>query len=156
MVKEAEVARALGYCDGSAVERLRDCLAVYELPVTLPDAMAAGGVETLLQYMAVDKKNSAVRDASQTTAAAASPASVAGAGAGAGAKAKALAAGQAASRAGVSTDDDASASASTATCGRGCGIVSDEVGDALWAAFVSTAVAEEVVEACRWCWGTAN
>lgn len=33
--------------------------------------------------------------------------------------------------------------------GRGCGIVSDEVADALWAAFVSTAQASDVVRGCQ-------
>lgn len=64
MVKEAELARRLGILKNVAVSRLVKCLASYGLPTTLKDSrirrLSAGkhcGVEHLLAFMAVDKKN---------------------------------------------------------------------------------------------------
>jgi len=54
MVKEAELARALGVLDHAHVARLAACLQLYELPTALPDGLT---VESLLAKMAVDKKN---------------------------------------------------------------------------------------------------
>ena len=64
MVKEAELARHLGVLKPSAVSRLVKCLASYGLPVSLEDPViqkrVAGKrytVDTIMQKMAVDKKN---------------------------------------------------------------------------------------------------
>ncbi|KAK2612866.1 3-dehydroquinate dehydratase (3-dehydroquinase) [Conoideocrella luteorostrata] len=64
MVKEAELARFLGVLRPHAVSRLSKCIASYGLPTSLHDKrvvrITAGKkcpVDTLLQKMAVDKKN---------------------------------------------------------------------------------------------------
>jgi pentafunctional AROM polypeptide len=64
MVMEAELARFLGVLKPGAVARLAKCIASYGLPTSLQDAMVvkltAGKrcpVDTLLEKMAVDKKN---------------------------------------------------------------------------------------------------
>lgn len=64
MVKEAELARFLGVLRPDAVARLTKCIASYDLPTSLKDKriikLTAGKrcpVDTLLDKMAVDKKN---------------------------------------------------------------------------------------------------
>ena len=64
MVKEAELARHLGILKPGAVARLVKCIASYGLPISLEDPLiqkrSAGKkcpVDTLLEKMAVDKKN---------------------------------------------------------------------------------------------------
>ncbi|KAI1260802.1 EPSP synthase-domain-containing protein [Xylariaceae sp. FL1019] len=64
MVKEAELARFLGVLNPGAVARLTKCIASYDLPISLDDKrvvkLTAGRecpVDTLLEKMAVDKKN---------------------------------------------------------------------------------------------------
>ncbi|KAG5979681.1 hypothetical protein E4U55_004894 [Claviceps digitariae] len=64
MVKEAELARFLGILRPHAVSRLSKCIASYGLPTSLQDKrvvkLTAGKmcpVDTMLQKMAVDKKN---------------------------------------------------------------------------------------------------
>lgn len=64
MVKEAELARFLGVLKPGAVARLTKCIASYDLPISLHDKrilkLTAGRrcpVDTLLEKMAVDKKN---------------------------------------------------------------------------------------------------
>ena len=65
MVLEAEVARSLGILSNAAVARLSKCLAAHGLPVTVRDKRIIASpksskltVETLLDVMRVDKKNS--------------------------------------------------------------------------------------------------
>lgn len=64
MVKEAELARFLGVLRPGAVARLAKCIASYDLPTSVKDKritkLTAGKrcpVDTLLEKMAVDKKN---------------------------------------------------------------------------------------------------
>lgn len=64
MVKEAELARFLGVLRPHAVSRLSKCIASYGLPTSLQDKrvvkLTAGkicAIDTLLEKMAVDKKN---------------------------------------------------------------------------------------------------
>ncbi|PCH42024.1 arom polypeptide [Wolfiporia cocos MD-104 SS10] len=65
MVLEAEVARQLGVLAQVAVGRIVRCLRAYNLPVSLGDPRIASlpaakglGVERLLEFMKIDKKNS--------------------------------------------------------------------------------------------------
>ncbi|SCV70708.1 BQ2448_3470 [Microbotryum intermedium] len=65
MVLEAEVARSLGTLGNAAVGRLARCIKAHGLPITLDDPLfrksaksARLSVETLLDIMRVDKKNS--------------------------------------------------------------------------------------------------
>lgn len=65
MILEAEVARAKGLLSNSAVGRLARCLKAHGLPTSLSDPVIAKSpkspglrVASLLDYMAIDKKNS--------------------------------------------------------------------------------------------------
>lgn len=65
MILEAEVARSLGTLGNAAVGRLARCLKAHGLPISLEDSLftkltasARLNVETLLDIMRVDKKNS--------------------------------------------------------------------------------------------------
>ena len=64
MVKEAELARYLGFLSPGAVARLTKCISMYQLPTSLADkqvrnrsANKACPVDELITIMAVDKKN---------------------------------------------------------------------------------------------------
>ena len=58
MVKEAEVARALGLAPSALVNRVKRVLAAFKLPTAVPAAVAGGdGLADVLGYMSVDKKN---------------------------------------------------------------------------------------------------
>ena len=64
MILEAELSRHLGILEGTAVARLKACLASYQLPTSLQDGILRErsgykhcSVEGLLSVMAVDKKN---------------------------------------------------------------------------------------------------
>lgn len=70
MVKEAELARYWGVLSPTAVARLVKCIAAYNLPVSVDDAVflrAVGpkrhmlNIDTLLDKMAIDKKNDGAR-----------------------------------------------------------------------------------------------
>ncbi|OBA18036.1 Shikimate dehydrogenase [Metschnikowia bicuspidata var. bicuspidata NRRL YB-4993] len=70
MVKEAELARYWGVLSPTAVARLVKCIAAYGLPVSVDDAvfrLAIGHkrhflkIDTLLEKMAIDKKNDGAR-----------------------------------------------------------------------------------------------
>lgn len=55
MIKEAEIARGMGFCSSATVGRLRRCLTAYGLPVRVP---ANVSTREVLVKMEVDKKNS--------------------------------------------------------------------------------------------------
>lgn len=59
MLLETEIAVELGHCDRSTLDRLRQCLAQYHLPVAFDDALSRSRltVENLMRVMKVDKKN---------------------------------------------------------------------------------------------------
>jgi pentafunctional AROM polypeptide len=78
MVKEAEIARALGHCDSALVGRIKRCCKAYGLPVTVPASVSGGkGLEEVMARIAVDKKNTkkAEADAEAASSGASSPAS---------------------------------------------------------------------------------
>ena len=56
MIKEAELSRALGYLSSADVARLKKCLQVRGLPVSLPPCLS---IDDIMLKMAVDKKNTA-------------------------------------------------------------------------------------------------
>ena len=64
MILEAELSRYLGILDGTAVARLKACLASYQLPTSVKDSLVQErsgykhcSVDNLFSIMAVDKKN---------------------------------------------------------------------------------------------------
>ena len=62
MVKEAEIARAMGFCAPSTVERLRRCLVKFQLPTEVPQDV---DVDACIQLMVLDKKNSSATAAAK-------------------------------------------------------------------------------------------
>eukprot|EP00948_MAST-09A_sp_MAST-9A-sp1_P002145 g2145.t1 len=61
MIKEAELARALGVCTSTVIARLARCCKLYDLPTTMPKRLAKlkgdESVEAIIAKMQYDKKN---------------------------------------------------------------------------------------------------